>query len=106
MKQQPPSALDPGERPPSALQHVAPSPPKDLHPARRRRSRWVWLLLLAAAGIASYYLWPKLTVKKSAPPRSAAAKGGRGPVATPVDAAKPRKGDQGVNFNLLAPATP
>ena len=41
MKQQPPSALDPLERSPSALEHVAPTPPKDVQAqprARRRRA--------------------------------------------------------------------
>src|SRR6266849_3701326 len=107
MKQQPPSALDPLERSPSALEDVAPIPPKDLHPARRRRTGVVWLFLLALVGLGAYFLWPKLTGKKygTAPP-SAASKGGRGPLVTPVDAAKARKGDIGVYFNGLGSVTP
>jgi multidrug efflux system membrane fusion protein len=67
----------------------------------------VWLFLLAAAGVGAYFLWPKLTGKKSgAAPPSAATKGGRGPLVTPVDAAKARKGDIGVYFNGLGSVTP
>ncbi len=109
MKQQPPSALDPLERSPSALEHVAPTPPKVAGPASHRRSRvWVWLVLLALAGVGAYFLWPKLTGKSSgnAPPVAGATKGGRGPLVTPVDAAKARKGDIGVYFNGLGAVTP
>jgi membrane fusion protein, multidrug efflux system len=108
MKQQPPSALDPLERSPSALEHVAPTPPKVAGPASRRRSRGIWLVLLALAGAGAYFLWPKLTGKNSgnAPPVAGAAKGGRGPLVTPVDAAKARKGDIGVYFNGLGSVTP
>jgi membrane fusion protein, multidrug efflux system len=108
MKQQPPSALDPLERSPSALEHVTPAPPKDVRPASRRRSRVIWLVLLALAGVGAYFLWPKLTGKTSgnAPPVAGATKGGRGPLVTPVDAAKARKGDIGVYFNGLGSVTP
>jgi len=108
MKQQPPSALDPLERSPSSLEHVAPAPPKDAGTAPRRRSRGIWLVLLALAGVGAYFLWPKLTGKNSsnAPPVAGAAKGGRGPLVTPVDAAKARKGDIGVYFNGLGAVTP
>src|SRR5579864_1223596 len=107
MKQQPPSALDPLERSPSALEHMAPAPPKDARPVPRRRSRGIWLVLLALAGLGAYFLWPKLTGNKSgAAPAPAAAKGGRGQLVTPVDAAKARKGDIGVYFNGLGSVTP
>ena len=110
MKQQPPSALDPVERSPSALEHAAPTLPKDVRggatpPARRRRA-WIWLVLLALAGAGAYFLWPKLTGKKSGTAPSSAAKGGRGPLVTPVEAAKARKGDIGVYFNGLGSVTP
>jgi multidrug efflux system membrane fusion protein len=107
MKQQPPSALDPLERSPSALEHVAPAPPKDARPVPRRRSGLIWLVVLALAGVGAYFLWPKLTGNKSASaPAPAATKGGRGPLVTPVDAAKARKGDIGVYFNGLGSVTP
>ena len=104
---QPPSALDPLER--SGLEHVAPSPPKDLRgaPPPRRRSRGIWLVLLALTGIAAYFLWPQITGKKSAPPPTpAAGKTGRGPLVTPVVAVKARRGDIGVYFNGLGSVTP
>jgi len=49
-----------------------------------------------------------LTGKTSgnAPPVAGATKGGRGPLVTPVDAAKARKGDIGVYFNGLGSVTP
>ncbi len=107
MKQQPPSALDPLERSPTGLEHVAPAPPKDAHPASRRRGLGTWLVLLALAGVGAYFLWPKLTGNKSGTgPAPAATKGGRGPLVTPVDAAKARKGDIGVYFNGLGSVTP
>jgi multidrug efflux system membrane fusion protein len=112
MKQQPPSALDPIERSPSALEHVAPSPPKDVRggtaPPTQRRRGWVWIILIALAGVGAYFLWPRLNIKTSGStsPPAAAAKGGRGPLVTPVDAAKARKGDIGVYFNGLGAVTP
>jgi multidrug efflux system membrane fusion protein len=111
MKQPPPSALDPLERSATALEHVAPTPAKDVRggttpPARKRRG-WVWLVLVALAGLGAYFLWPKLTGNKSgsAPPPTA-TKAGRGSLVTPVDAAKARKGDIGVYFNGLGSVTP
>jgi multidrug efflux system membrane fusion protein len=106
---QPPSALDPLERSPSALEHVAP-PKKDVPGGTappRRRSRGVWLILLTLAGLGAYFLWPKIAGKKSdsAPPH-AATKGGRGLMVTPVVAVKARKGDIGVYFNGLGAVTP
>jgi membrane fusion protein, multidrug efflux system len=107
MKQPPPSALDPLERSPTGLEHVAPAPPKDARPASRRRGRGIWLVVLALAGVGAYFLWPKLTGNKSGTaPAPAATKGGRGPLVTPVDAAKARKGDIGVYFNGLGSVTP
>ena len=111
MKPQPPSALDPLERTPSALERGAPVPLKeegdDTTPPPRRGRGWVWLVLLVLAAVGLYFLWPKLTGKKSGvAPSPAAAKGGRGPLVTPVDAAKARKGDIGVYFNGLGSVTP
>src|SRR5690348_5044042 len=107
MKQQPPSALDPLERSPTGLEHMAPAPPKEHRPAARRRSGLIWLVVLAVAGLGAYFLWPKLTGNKSgAAPAPAAAKGARGGPVTPVDAAKARKGDIGVYFNGLGSVTP
>lgn len=108
MKQQPPSALDPLERSPSALEHVAPPPAKDVSRASRRRSRGIWLVLLALAGVGAYFLYPRLNIKTSGSTSAPAAapKGGRGPLITPVDAAKARKGDIGVYYNGLGSVTP
>src|SRR5579863_268171 len=107
-----PSALDPLEGSPSSIERVTPSTPKkgphsSPPPRPRRRSRGIWLVLLALAGMGAYFLWPKLTGKTSgsAPP-AAASKGGRGPQVTPVDAARARKGDIGVYFDGLGSVTP
>ena len=109
---QSPSALDPLERSPSALEHVAPSPAKkEVHggptPPSPRHRVWIWLLVLAVAGVAAYLLWPKLVGKKTATaPAPAATKTGRGPLLIPVVAVKARKGDIGVYFNGLGAVTP
>ena len=108
MKQPPPSALDPLERSPSALEQAAPPAAKDAGRAPRRRSRAIWWVLFALAGAGAYFLYPRLNIKTSgsAAAPAAAPKGGRGPLVTPVDAAKARKGDIGVYFNGLGSVTP
>jgi len=109
---QSPSALDPLERSPSALEHGAPSPAKkEVHggptPPSPRHRAWIWLLVLALVAAAAYLLWPKLVGKKSATaPAPGATKTGRGPQLTPVVAVKARKGDIGVYFNGLGAVTP
>jgi multidrug efflux system membrane fusion protein len=111
MKPQPPSALDPLERSPSALEHAAPAPPKEVRggtaPPDRKHRGWVWIVVLSLVGLGAYFLWPKLTGKKSgAAASSAASKGAKGPPVTPVEAAKARKGDIGVYYNGLGSVTP
>jgi multidrug efflux system membrane fusion protein len=110
MKPQPPSALDPFEPSPSALEHVAPSPPKDARGQKqpRRHHAWLWLMVLVALGAAAYVLWPKLNRAKltGAAPAAAGKKGGRGAVLTPVVAARAHKGNIGVYFTGLGSVTP
>ena len=107
-----PSALDPFERSPTALEHVAPTPAKkDGHggtaPPSHRSSAWIWLVVLALAGAGAYFLWPKIAGKKSdTAPASTAGRTGRGPLVTPVVAVKARRGDIGVYFNGLGAVTP
>src|SRR5579863_1407254 len=111
MKPQPPSALDPVERSPSALEHAAPAPPKEVRgdtiPPDRKHRGWVWIVILALIALGAYLLWPRLTGKKSGTAASSAAsKGAKGPPVTPVEAAKARKGDIGVYYNGLGSVTP
>jgi multidrug efflux system membrane fusion protein len=110
MKQQnPTSALDPITPTPSALEHTARPPAKDLRDGKAHSSRrgWVWLVILVVLGAGAYYLWLKKTATPSSGAASAAdSKKGRGSPVTPVVAVKARTGDIGVYFTGLGAVTP
>jgi multidrug efflux system membrane fusion protein len=109
MQQPPPSSIQPGAPVPTALEHVTVPPSKDVPgQTSRPRRRWLWLslfLVLLCAGL--YFWWPRNSGVKSGGAKSAAGKkGSRGPLATPVVAAKARKGNIGVYFTGLGAVTP
>src|SRR5512132_3830759 len=109
MKQPPSSSIGPGAPAPTALEHVKVPPSKDVPgQTSRPRRRWLWLsllLVLLCAGI--YFWWPRNSGAKSGAAKSAAGKkGSRGRLATPVVAARARKGDIGVYFTGLGAVTP
>src|SRR5258708_4509290 len=98
MKQPPSSSLEPVAPAPTAIEHVTARPSKDV-PGQKNRPRrgWVWFSVLLLVGAGAYFLWPRNTGTKPGGAKGAAGKAGsRGPQATPVVAAKARKGDIGV----------
>src|SRR6266436_8896651 len=108
MKQPPSSSIDREVPSPAALEHGNARPSKDV-PGQKSRSRrgWLWLSILVLVGAGAYFLWPRNTGTKSGGTKGGAAgKGSRGPLATPVVAAKARKGDIGVYFTGLGAVTP
>src|SRR5678815_4332647 len=109
MKQPPLSSIEPGASAPMALEHVSVPPSKDVPgQTNRPRRRWLWLsllLVLLCAGL--YFWWPRNSGAKSGGAKGAAGKkGGRAPLATPVVAARARKGDIGVYVTGLGAVTP
>src|SRR5712692_735621 len=108
MKQPPASSIEPGAPTPTALEHVAVPPSKDV-PGQKSRPwrRWFWLSLLVLLCAGLYFWWPRNSGVKSGDAKGAAGKkGNRGPLATPVVAARARKGDIGVYFTGLGAVTP
>ena len=108
MKQPPSSSLEPVAPAPTALEHVTARPSKDV-PGQKNRPRrgWVWFSVLLLVGAGAYFLWPRNAGTKPGGTKGAAGKAGsRGPQATPVVAAKARKGDIGVYFTGLGAVTP
>jgi multidrug efflux system membrane fusion protein len=63
-------------------------------------------LIMAVLALAAYYLWPKRTGAKVEGVPSQAAGGMRGPMITPVVAARARKGDIAVYLTGLGTVTP
>ena len=106
------------QHPPSALEQVSPdvleppaAPRRDLSgedtPPSRGRG-WLWLLVLALVSAGAYYYWTHRPARASTADPSAPAAGarGRGPMVTPVVAAKAHRGDIGVFLNGLGAVTP
>jgi multidrug efflux system membrane fusion protein len=93
---------------------IRPSRPKDpTTPAPPRRSRrgWLWLVLLAAIGLAAYFYWPRNNGAQAgntpAPGGKAGKKGGRGQGGPPpVVAVRATRGSIGVYVNGLGNVTP
>ncbi len=106
------------QHPPSALEQVthgvldAPANPRrdlsgiDTPPSRGRL--WLWLLVLALLSAGAYYYWTHRPARASAtnPSAPTSSARGRGPMVTPVVAAKARRGDIGVFLNGLGAVTP
>lgn len=82
---------------------VFPLPPEK--PEKPARRWWLWLLIMVVLALAAYYLWPKGTGAKVAGTPSRAAGGMRGPMITPVVAARARKGDIGVYLDNIGTVT-
>lgn len=78
---------------------VPPAADAGKHGSRRR---WLWLVAVVSLAAAGYYKWPKSTLVSSNPPAKAAGRRG----ATPVVAARARKGTIGVYFTGLGAVTP
>lgn len=75
----------------------------------KRRSKWIWLLLLALIGAAGYYYWSRKPPGPSSGATGAAGgRRGRGENAgpAPVDAAKAVRGNIGVYVTGLGAVTP
>lgn len=94
--------------PPAVEQETLTASPVTKSPkAKSSGLRWLWLLVVVLLGAGAWYLWPRAgsttTTSRSAPSK-AGKKGGSG--ATPVVAAKARKGDIGVYITGLGSVTP
>jgi multidrug efflux system membrane fusion protein len=72
-----------------------------------RRRKWLWLAVIVALAAGYYFLRPQKNASKtgSLPPRTMGG-GMRGPMVTPVVAAKARRGDIGVYITGLGAVTP
>jgi multidrug efflux system membrane fusion protein len=93
----------------SPTPQVTSAPPERGRPRKTEPSRkgWlIWLAILLVAGVAAYYLWPKITSTGSAAPASAKGRGAGGGGPIPVVATRSRKGDIGVYFTGLGSVTP
>jgi len=123
---QPPSrsTLDPVPPSPESLERpIAPAPLKPGSPKpgspkydegppepKSGRRGWIWVIILVLLGVGVYFFWQR----GKGPPGGAGSqanagkKGGRagGPLATPVVAAKARKGNIGVYLSGLGSVTP
>src|SRR5208282_5528408 len=86
------------------------SPPAAPPPSAAPKSRWwLWLIVLVLLGLGVYYFYfrPKGgSSNASAATSGAAGAKARGPMTTPVVAAKARKGDIGVYITGLGAVTP
>ncbi|MGA2115115.1 MAG: MdtA/MuxA family multidrug efflux RND transporter periplasmic adaptor subunit [Bryobacteraceae bacterium] len=74
----------------------------------KKRSGWVWLVVLLAAGVAAYYLWPRGSGAANGngqPAPSSAKKGGKGGI-PPVVSIHATRGNIGVYVTGLASVTP
>ncbi len=88
-----------------------PTMPAEAPPEAPKKSKkgWVWLLILIAAAVGAYYLWPKGTNAAGATPAPGTGPGGgkkgRGG-ASPVVGAKARRGNIGVYVTGPGTVTP
>ncbi|PYT25393.1 MAG: multidrug transporter subunit MdtA [Acidobacteria bacterium] len=108
MKQAPSPSIEPNAPAPTALERVATPPSKNV-PGQKSgsRGRWLWLSLLVLLCAGLYFWWPRNSAVKSGGAKGAAGKkGSQRPLATPVVAARARKGDIGVYFTGLGAVTP
>src|SRR6266550_5622610 len=108
MKQAPSPSIEPNAPARTALERVATSPWKNV-PGKKSgsRGRWLWLSLLVLLCAGLYFWWPRNSAVKSGGAKGAAGKkGSQRPLATPVVAARARKGDIGVYFTGLGAVTP
>jgi membrane fusion protein, multidrug efflux system len=79
----------------------------EAQPSHAPKRRWVWLVVLAAVGVAAYFLWPKIkTWQASQPSTPTSGKGKRGGGTTPVVAARSHRGNIGVYDSGLGAVTP
>src|SRR5437773_1163060 len=80
-------------------------------PSKRRKGHWLWILALLLIAAASYLYWSKSGASARTDP-SATDRGGKkagrggGAAATPVMAARARRGNIGVYFSGLGAVTP
>jgi len=100
----PPSTQETVARPasPSALEARPPAK------AKKKRSGWVWLIVLLAVGVAAYYLWPRGSGAANGTGQAAPGsgkKGGKGGI-PPVVSIHATRGNIGVYVTGLASVTP
>ncbi|MGP8243754.1 MAG: MdtA/MuxA family multidrug efflux RND transporter periplasmic adaptor subunit [Bryobacteraceae bacterium] len=98
----PPSSHETVARPatPSALEAQRPAK------AQKKSSRWVWLIVLLAVGVAGYYLWPRASGTGTGEPTpTSGKKGGKGGI-PPVVAIHATQGNIGVYITGLGSVTP
>ena len=87
---------------PSALEARPPAK------AKKKRSGWVWLIVLLAVGVAAYYLWPRGSGAANGTGQAAPGsgkKGGKGGI-PPVVSIHATRGNIGVYVTGLASVTP
>jgi multidrug efflux system membrane fusion protein len=95
-----------GQPTPTELRAVTPAvTPKG---ERSSAGRWIWLVVLAAVGLATYFFWPKIkALQSSQSPAATTGKGKKGGAATAmVVAARAKQGNIGVYDQGLGAVTP
>ena len=102
-----PSAPEEVQKAPSPPPQKAPPPLQKAPPPARWR-RWVWVLIVAVAAFAAYRFWPQLKnlAPGNAPPPSMAKGRAKSGGATPVVAARVKRGNISIYDTGLGAVTP